>query len=238
MLSRYITDKEKIQVKCVCGQEFTTYFSKFKKGSRCKHCGVKKRSSSRRMSLDDVRNLFTENGCVLLDEQYKNADTPLAYICNCGEQSKMSYANFKKGHRCLQCVDLSGDKNPRWNHDRVQVLANARLRKSIYQILNRCYYATKNSKVSKSYEALGYKTAELKDRIENHENWAYVKDGDWHLDHIFPIKAFVDHGITDLKIINCLDNLRPCSKEENLIKQGRYCKSSFLQWLSKIVSNH
>jgi hypothetical protein len=30
-----------------------------------------------------------------------------------------------------------------------------------------------------------------------------------HVDHIFPIQAFLDHGILDLKTINALDNLRP-----------------------------
>jgi hypothetical protein len=62
---------------------------------------------------------------------------------------------------------------------------------------------------------------------------------EWHIDHIFPIKAFIDHGITDLSIINDLDNLRPLSKKENLSKNAKYDKDKFMKWLStKIVADY
>lgn len=46
----------------------------------------------------------------------------------------------------------------------------------------------------------------------------------WHIDHIKPINAFLDEGITDPKMINALDNLRPIRKEENLKKNCKYEK--------------
>jgi hypothetical protein len=53
----------------------------------------------------------------------------------------------------------------------------------------------------------------------------------WHTDHIFPIKAFLDYGIVDIKIINCLENLRPLDAKENLCKNAKYDKVLFEQWL-------
>jgi site-specific DNA-cytosine methylase len=54
----------------------------------------------------------------------------------------------------------------------------------------------------------------------------------WHVDHIFPIQAFLDHGILDLKTINRLDNLRPVLGVENLSKADKYDKNEFLEWLN------
>jgi (p)ppGpp synthase/HD superfamily hydrolase len=59
-----------------------------------------------------------------------------------------------------------------------------------------------------------------------------LKDSNWHLDHIFPIQAFLDYGITDVKIINRLDNLQPLSQQQNHEKKDRYNKIAFESWLS------
>jgi len=44
---------------------------------------------------------------------------------------------------------------------------------------------------------------------------------------IFPIKAFAEHGISDLKLINSLDNIRPISGVENCRKNAKYSKEEF-----------
>ena len=78
---------------------------------------------------------------------------------------------------------------------------------------------------------MGYGRSELRDRICGHPNWEVVSCGKWCIDHIFPIKAFTDHGIHDCKVINCLENLRPISDMENMSKGGNYNKEDFLFWL-------
>lgn len=47
------------------------------------------------------------------------------------------------------------------------------------------------------------------------------------------IKAFIDHGISDLKIINALDNLRPLDVQENLCKNAKYNKQEFYKYLNE-----
>ena len=84
-----------------------------------------------------------------------------------------------------------------------------------------------------------YTARELKDYIHNHPNWEDVKDKDWHLDHIFPIKAFLDYSIFDAQLINSLDNLQPLKKYDNLSKYCKYDKKEFENWLeSKGLTKH
>ena len=48
---------------------------------------------------------------------------------------------------------------------------------------------------------------------------------------VHPIKAFLDQGISDLKIINALDNLMPLDATENMCKNAKYDKEGFLNYL-------
>jgi hypothetical protein len=84
---------------------------------------------------------------------------------------------------------------------------------------------------SKVEKILGYSVNELQKSITNNVRWKEVKCNDWHIDHIFPIKAFLDFGITTLTIINCLDNLQPLSVKDNLKKSGSYNQEHFTSWL-------
>lgn len=88
-------------------------------------------------------------------------------------------------------------------------------------------------KKAKTFQMLGYTGKELKKHIESHPNWVVVKNKKWSLDHIFPIKAFVENGILDLRLINSLDNLQPMLLSENRVKSCSYSKKEFLKWLEK-----
>lgn len=51
---------------------------------------------------------------------------------------------------------------------------------------------------------------------------SWCNRSEWHIDHIKPIKAFIDEGITDPKIINALGNLQPLWAKDNLSKGAKY----------------
>ena len=91
--------------------------------------------------------------------------------------------------------------------------------------------ATNQKKTRHTHEILGYTPQELQDHILNHPDFEKVKNGIWHVDHYFPIKAFLDHEIFDLSIINDLDNIRPLNGIENLSKADKYDKNEFEEWL-------
>jgi len=80
---------------------------------------------------------------------------------------------------------------------------------------------------------LGYDYKQLQEHILNHPNYEKIKNDKWHIDHIWPIKAFVDYGLYDLSLINCLENLRPLEAFENNSKSGKYCLADFEEWLTK-----
>lgn len=75
--------------------------------------------------------------------------------------------------------------------------------------------------------------------ITSHPSWEKLKNERWHVDHIFPIKAFFDYGVKDVQLINCLENLQPLWYKDNIIKSDSYDSLVFEQWLeSKGVKIH
>ena len=71
---------------------------------------------------------------------------------------------------------------------------------------------------AKMDELLGYTQEELRQHIKNHPNWNLVKNEKWHLDHIFPFKAFFEYKIYDTKLINSLENIFPTFLTPSLFK--------------------
>ena len=53
----------------------------------------------------------------------------------------------------------------------------------------------------------------------------------YNMDHIFPIKAFIEYKIEDVKVINSLDNLQPMLLIDNMKKSDKYNKEEFAKWL-------
>jgi len=188
---------------------------------------------SKKYTFEYVRKYFEERGCELLEIEYKNANTPMKYKCFCGNISKISFANFKRGQRCKKCwvKNHSGENNYQWVKDRKSFKEFNKLKKRCYRLLKYSLKKTYQQKTARTKEMLGYTFVQLKDHVFNHPNWEKVKNKKWHLDHIFPIQAFVDYGIKDLKLINALDNLQPLSKKENLLKHCKYDKNKFEKWL-------
>lgn len=58
----------------------------------------------KRLTFEYVYNYFKENGCELLETEYKNTQTSLKYKCKCGHVTQTAFTNFKKKKRCRNCV--------------------------------------------------------------------------------------------------------------------------------------
>ena len=99
---------------------------------------------------------------------------------------------------------IKGENHWRWHNDR-NVL------KTIQSIHN----------LSKPYK----RDFRLKNNNEDYKNY--------HVDHIFPVKAFIECGIYDLSVINADDNLQIISVKENLQKSDKYDKIDFVKYLNK-----
>lgn len=118
-----------------------------------------------------------------------------------------------------------------WVPDREQYKQDCLFRQRAYKLVRMVLNVTGRVKNKRTAALLGYDYKQLQEHITTHPNWKLVKDSEWHIDHIFPIKAFLDANIYDIKLVNCLENLRPVSKEENLAKNAKYDKLEFKQWL-------
>ena len=221
-----------MQYRCGCGKVSQINFADFRNGRRC-GCGFIRSAVERSCGIHEATRVFAEHGCELLDSVYMNSHIPMSYRCSCGRISKISLSALKTGRRCKECGRLKncGENNPRWVADKTQSILNTKIRRRYKTLVWQCLRYMGLKKDSKSEKLLGYPSKALREIIFNHPNWNMVKDGRWHVDHIFPIKAFMDYGITDLKIINALDNLRPISEKENLMKGRKYNKKEFQEWL-------
>ncbi len=108
LLDSYVTIDVPLRYVCECGAESSIRFSKFKRGQRCRSCGNKKRAESQphRLNSTIVKQFFADHGCKLLDE-YSNNRTRMRYVCECGRESKISFAKFQDGQRCQQCAGIA-----------------------------------------------------------------------------------------------------------------------------------
>lgn len=83
---------------CSCGKISITTFARFRRTPHCIHCNKLKR-----LSIEEIRHLFKQNRCLLLEDKYYNSHTLMRYICSCGNYSTTSWDRFKRGHRCREC---------------------------------------------------------------------------------------------------------------------------------------
>jgi hypothetical protein len=207
-----------MKFKCRCSTISTITFASFNnKGCYCIECG-----GTKQLNLEFVKNEINKFDYEVLETEYTNAQTKLKLKCNKSHLIQISWNNFKNGKRCKQCYIEENWHKP---EDRkfVQLCRS---------VLGNCLKKTKLKKNDRTEKLLGYSFKQFKDHLIAHFNWNNVKDKIWHVDHIFPIKAFLDYEIKDLKLINCLENLMPIEGKENLKKRAKYNKEKFKQWLA------
>ena len=213
---------------CKCGHDGYTCWSEFRRGNRCGWCGKRQKL----LSEEEVKKELAKFGCELLSP-YQKMQGPLHFKCCCDREYTSTLLVFRRGGRCDQCnlLKISGSNNCRWNPDRERIAANKKYRMASTNLVHRCLQVLGKRKHQRSKELLGYTPAELKAHITTHADYQKLTDKKWHIDHIFPITAFVGQGITDLKLINCLDNLRPMLGSDNIRKHDKYEKVAFAAWL-------
>lgn len=108
----YINTMTHLDYICSCGNRSSITYNNFKKDVRCYDC-----SGKTRWDFISVKQYFKDNNCELLSKEYLNAHQVLDYICECGRQSTVRFANFQNGARCKKCASekQSGENNYNWN---------------------------------------------------------------------------------------------------------------------------
>lgn len=130
----YINAKTKLEYVCVyheeCGAQYITY-NNLKCGFGCRYCGIEKVANSRRLPFDKVKEVFNRHDMILLDQEYKNSNTPLMYICKHHQEVGIQYmalSNAYKQH-CQYCNIIKGESN----------IVNYLIKNNIQYILHKSY---------------------------------------------------------------------------------------------------
>lgn len=239
LLDIYVKNSIPMKYICSCGKQSFISWMSFKTGCRCKNCKIDKLRNDRQFDLKYVQDFYLQADCKLLETKYINASTPMRYVCSCGKESLQKFQHFKAGHRCKDCgikkQKRSGSESHHWQEDREKVEKYKTYRRKCKDMLRRCLIATKNSKCDATYNILNFTPLDLKEKIENHPKYLdSLKNNQMSIDHIFPVKAFVEHGfdqIDDIKFINDLDNLQPMDLKENISKNDSYNPQEFVKYL-------
>lgn len=102
---------------CSCGNKAIKPYWSIQRGLKCKICQIQ----NPKFSEAKVNSFFEKEGCRLLSK-YKNANSHMDYICNCGRITQTTYQNFKQGIRCKACGILknSGEKHYNFNPNLTQ----------------------------------------------------------------------------------------------------------------------
>jgi hypothetical protein len=232
LLGQYKGAMIKMKYQCACGQFGNTSWNNFTKGKRCGNCS--KHGLKKKRSLQQVREIFVNRGCEFLDNEFNGIHYKHKFRCKCLHEGVITFAAFyHQNQLCYNCglKKNSGPNHHEWIEDREQKRLNDLFRKKCHKALSSSLKAIGKEKVGHTSDLIGYGPKQLQNHIINHPNWESLKLGKWHLDHIFPIAAFIKYGINNLSLINHLDNLRPVTVSENLKKNDVYDDNLFLLWL-------
>lgn len=234
LLGEYHGCMKPMDYRCSCGTLSVTTWNNFSRGKRCGQCA--KNGMSKKRSVEEVKAIFADRGCEFLDNEFRGIHFKHNFRCKCGRIAQITLAGFHhQGQDCKQCglEKLRGSKHPGWKADREKHRLDQLFRKKCYKALSSSLKATGKKKVGRTSDMLGYTPKQLQEHVESHPDWDQLKDTNWHLDHIFPIQAFLDHGISDMSVINHLTNLRPTSQAYNNQKWAHYNLKEFETWLSE-----
>lgn len=111
LITSKITDVsvQKLKYVCSCGNIGEILLRDFMNGSRCKECGIKKRSASQRLDYEHLTEFYYSNGCKLISDYsaYKNGRSMLMFQCKCGRIDSKTYSAFKHSPHCHFCNNES-----------------------------------------------------------------------------------------------------------------------------------
>lgn len=152
------------------------------------------------------------------------------HAANQREQRRLARAAVTK-----VCPICNQSFSPNFSMREIYCSPNCRkcIGRKIYKMMASVYEKCGTEKEDHSHEVLGYSAADLLARLQTYSQWETLKLGSWHLDHIFPIIAFVRKGITDATLICSLDNLQPLAGSRNCSKGDAYNQRAFDNWLAK-----
>ena len=126
------------------------------------------------------------------------------------------FANVPKADRKPRkpCPRMSDSERIAINH----------VRNTAKRLVHRVLKMTRRRKDAKTETLLGYTKSELRAHLEKQfrDEMSWENRSSFHIDHIYPVAAFLRDGITDQRIINALSNLQVLTPFENQSKSDSF----------------
>jgi hypothetical protein len=225
ILEKIINDvHNRYKCQCKCGNIFSASIKNLRKQKRghcieCHHANEK-----------------TKSGILII----KKAKEKKVYECKCPYCKKIFLTTYHKATtykscgcaaRMLTTKANQGSNHWAWNPNREEVAFNRLIHVKCKSMVRRVLHKINQKKESKSEILLGYTKEQLMERLNSFKSFEKLKKRSWHLDHIFPVKAFLNCGIYDVSVISSLDNLQPLEHIENIKKSDKYDKLLFEKYL-------
>lgn len=101
----------KLQFRCSEGHEGSIKWSNFRAGNGCLRCAWNNKALSLKLSIEEVKSRFKEEGFDLLSQEYKNNGQKLEVQCKQEHKFIISLSNFQAGNRCPRCSNAKKAKN-------------------------------------------------------------------------------------------------------------------------------
>lgn len=99
ILGKYLTADKDIECLCECGNIFYTTPHSLLSGTKCRKCAGNKRKTTEEF----IAEMKTINPKIIITGKYVNAETPIEYICECGNKHTTIPSLLLYGHRCGHC---------------------------------------------------------------------------------------------------------------------------------------
>lgn len=177
----------------------------------------KSRKEYRERNADEIKarkaKYFQENKEEIMrktrERELQNYDKYLEYHRKYYDENKEARSQYKKNNRDKQ---NQYKREYRKKNPMIVFLRNTLIRLERY------------GACEKYEEIIGYTQDEFIHHIESQfeDGMTWDRRSEFHIDHIKPIKAFIDEGVTDIKIINALSNLQPLWAKDNMSKGAKY----------------
>jgi hypothetical protein len=131
----YVNDKKKMRYRCLYHPEniLTISYDKFRSGQR----GCSKCSGRFFASYEEVKLEFDRRGYELLETDYKDSESKLAYLCpfHPNKVLYISYQKLKNGRGCRYCAAQRKAAKYRFSYDEVQ----KEFKKRGYELIEKVY---------------------------------------------------------------------------------------------------
>jgi len=202
-------DDEGIERKIVSRKDATVRgLKKYFTGKPCKKSG-------------HVCERALNGNCVACKKEYgikyyrENAEAIAAYKKEYSQENKEAIAARHREYS----QENKGRRNE-YKKNRRKYDEGFRMEEMCRNMLQRTLKATKMSKTSKTYKALGYNGEDLLTHLEAlfQPSMTWYNQHLWHIDHSYPVSRYIKDGEADPAVINALSNLIPMWADDNMAK--------------------